>query len=40
MLKRLIPLIYQDNLWDSVSQNNIPEVSFEIYDIYENKFEL
>ena len=28
------------NLWDSFGQNNIPEVSFKLYDMYENKFEL
>ncbi len=28
------------NLWNSFSQNNIPEVSFKLCDMYENKFEL
>jgi hypothetical protein len=30
----------RSNLWNSVSQNNIPEVSFKIYYRYGNKFEL
>ena len=28
------PLIYQDNLWNSCSQNNIPD-SFNCYKIYQ-----
>ena len=41
MLKRWIPLIYQEvNLCDSFSQNNISMVSFKMYFLYENKFEL
>ncbi len=30
MLKRWIPLIYQDNLWVSVYQNHISRVSFKL----------
>jgi hypothetical protein len=28
------------NLWNSFGQNNILEVSFKLYGMYENKFEL
>ena len=41
MLKRMDSFnLSRDNLWISFSQNNIPEVSFKLYDMYENKFEL
>jgi hypothetical protein len=35
MLKRMESFILsRANLWDSFSQNHIPEVSFKLYDMY------
>jgi len=41
MLKRMDSFnLSRSNLWDSINQNNNPEVSFKLCVIYENKFEL
>ncbi len=41
MLKRMDSFILsRDNLCDSFSQNNVSMVSFKLYILYENKFEL
>jgi hypothetical protein len=41
MLKRMDSFnLSRDNLWDSVSQNQISRVSFKLYDCVENRFEL
>jgi hypothetical protein len=41
MLKRMDSFnLSKANLWDSFNQNNIPEVSFKLYDCVENRFEL
>jgi hypothetical protein len=41
MLKSMDSFILpRANLWDSFGQNCIPEVSFQLYDCVENRFEL
>ncbi|HEY6535737.1 MAG TPA: hypothetical protein VIY08_08100 [Candidatus Nitrosocosmicus sp.] len=41
MLKRMDSFILsRANPWDSVYQNHISRVSFNLYGVYENKFEL
>ena len=41
MLKRMDSFnLSRANLWISFSQNHISMVSFKLYDMYENKFEL